>query len=215
MPKSSDKKTSKKESVEKKSSSKRTSLKESMSDGRRIKGRSGDLDRRKRDLLARMNRRARFAKKKKEKREDDEHDVRIVSIRRVAKVKAGGKRLKLSVMVVVGDKSGRIGVGIAKGKDVKDASSKATNKAKKHMIKVALKGQTIPHQITQKFCSAKVLLKPAAPGTGVIAGGAVRAVVEAAGIKDILSKELGSKNTISNVYATYEALKRLRLSRFS
>lgn len=182
---------------------------------RRRENKAPDLERRKREALSRMERRTRTAKwQKRERKEEEGLDVRIVSVRRVAKVKAGGKRLKLSVMVVVGDKGGKIGVGVAKGRDVRDASAKAVNKAKKHMVKVPLKGQTIPHEITQKFCSAKVFLKPAAPGTGVIAGGAVRAVVEAAGIKDILSKELGSKNTISNVYATYEALKNLRLSRF-
>lgn len=171
----------------------------------------GDIDKRKKRVLRKMRGRSRVAPRK---REEEELDVRIVSIRRVAKVKAGGKRLKLSVMVVVGDKTGQIGVGVAKGKDVRDASRKAVAKAKKSMIKVPLKGQTIPHEITQKFCAAKVFLKPASPGTGVIAGGAVRAVVEAAGIKDILSKELGSRNAISNVYAAFEALKNLRLSRF-
>lgn len=175
-----------------------------------------DIDVRKRRVMDRMTRRARFARsaKKRKKRKEEEFDVKVVSVRRVAKVKAGGKRLRLSVMVVIGDKKGRIGVGIAKGRDVHTASNKAVNKGKKKMIKVSLKGQTIPHEITQKYHAAKVFLKPAAPGTGVIAGGAVRAVVEAAGIKDILSKQLGTKNIISNIYATFEALKNLKLSRF-
>lgn len=148
------------------------------------------------------------------RREEEEFDVRIVSIRRVTKVKAGGKTMRLSVMVVVGDKKGRVGVAIAKGKDVKSAQMKAINRAKKTFAKIPMKGQTIPHNITFKFGAARVFLKPAVPGTGVIAGSAVRSVVELVGIKDILSKVLGTKNTIANVYATFEALKRLRLSRF-
>jgi len=176
---------------------------------------SKDIDERKKRVLTRLKQRERFSKRRKERRKKEEDvDVRIVSIRRVAKVRSGGKRLKLSVMVVIGDKKGQVGVAIAKGKDVQSASKKAVNKAKKTMVKILLKGQTIPHEITQKFSAAKVFLKPAAPGTGVIAGKAIRAVVEAAGIKDILSKELGTKNTIPNVYATFAALKRLKLSRF-
>jgi small subunit ribosomal protein S5 len=172
-----------------------------------------DIETRRQRVLNKLSRRGKSRARGGRRKEEEELDVRVVSIRRVAKVKAGGKRLKLSVMVVVGDKGGKIGVGVAKGKDVHDASQKAVAKAKRIMIAVSLKGQTIPHEITQKFCAAKVFLKPAAPGTGVIAGGAVRAVVEAAGIKDILSKELGSKNIIPNVYATFEALKNLRLTR--
>jgi small subunit ribosomal protein S5 len=117
-------------------------------------------------------------------------------------------------MVVVGDRKGSIGIGLSKGKDVRDAQRKAVNKAKKRMVKIKLKGQTIPHELTEKFRAAKVFLKPAAPGTGVIAGGAVRAVVEAAGIKDILSKVIGTKNVIPNVYATFNALTKLKLVRF-
>jgi small subunit ribosomal protein S5 len=173
------------------------------------------ITKRKRELIRRMDSRSRFARVRRKVKPEDEHQVRIVSIRRVSKVKAGGKRLRMSVMVVIGDKNGSIGVAIAKGKDIRDAQGKAVNKAKKKMIKVPLKGQTIPHEITQKYGAAKVFLKPASPGTGVIAGGAVRSVVEIAGIKDILSKRLGSRNTITTVYATFEALKNLRLSRFS
>lgn len=150
---------------------------------------------------------------KRGRRDEREFDTRIVSIRRVAKTRAGGRRLRLSVMVVIGDKKGKIGVGIAKGLDVRSAEAKAVNKAKKHMVKIELNGQTIPHEVTYKKGAAKVFLKPAAPGTGVIAGGAVRAVVETAGIKDVLSKVLGTKNIINNVYATFEALKKLRSER--
>lgn len=175
------------------------------------RSKSVGLDARKERIMRRIDRRTRA---KKPTKEQEEFDVRLVSIRRVAKVKAGGKRLRMSVLVVVGDKAGKVGIALAKGKGVKDAQNKAVNKAKKNMVKVALKGQTIPHEITQKYKAAKVFLKPAAPGTGVIAGGAVRAVVEVTGIKDILSKVIGSKNVVTNVYATFEALKNLRLTRF-
>ena len=179
-----------------------------------VKKEKVSLDDRKKRVIQRLEQRSRYKRRRHVKREEEELDVKLVSIRRVSKVKAGGKRLKLSVMVVVGDKTGKIGVAIAKGKDVKSAQGKAVNQAKKKMFKVPMKGQTIPHEVTEKYKAAKVFLKPAAPGTGVIAGGAVRAVVEVAGIKDILSKLLGTKNTISNVYATVNALKKLRLTRF-
>jgi small subunit ribosomal protein S5 len=172
----------------------------------------GRLERRKKSLLRRMEKKERVRRRRVKKR--DELDIRLVSIRRVSKVKAGGKKLRMSVMAVVGDGKGNIGIALAKGKDVKEAQEKAANRAKKKMFKVPLKGQTIPHEITLKFGAAKVFLKPAAPGTGVIAGKAIRAVVEAAGIKDILSKVIGTKNIIPNVYATVEALKNLRLTRF-
>jgi len=138
-------------------------------------------------------------------------DIKIVSIRRVTKVKAGGKTLRLSVLVVVGDRFGKIGIAIAKGKDVRSAQEKAVNKAKKNMVKIQLKGNTIPHEVYVKYKAAKLILKPAVAGTGVISGGAVRSVVEAAGVKDILSKVLGTKNVITNVYATFEALKKLKI----
>jgi small subunit ribosomal protein S5 len=172
-----------------------------------------DFDERRKDALRRIDRSHRFSQRKKAFKKQEEFDVKLVSIRRVAKVNQGGKRLRISVMVVIGDRKGRVGVAIAKGKDVKDAETKAINKAKRTLVKIALKGQTIPHEIYQKFGAAKVFLKPAAPGTGVIAGGAVRAVAELAGIKDILSKVLGTKNNITNVYATFIAFKNLRLER--
>lgn len=143
-------------------------------------------------------------------RREDGIDRKIVSIRRVARTYAGGKRLRLSVLVVVGDKAGRVGVGIGKGEDVKTAEEKAYNTAKKRMVKIALKGTTIPHAITYKKGAARIFMKPAAPGTGVIAGGSLRAVLELVGVKDILTKVLGTNNSISNVYATMEALQHLR-----
>jgi len=145
------------------------------------------------------------------KRENpDGLDKRIVSIRRVARTYKGGKRLRLSVLVVVGDKKGKVGVGLGKGIDVRSAEEKAYNAAKKNMVKVALKGRTIPHAITYKKGAALIFIKPAAPGTGVIAGSSLRAVLELVGVKDILTKVLGSSNNISNAYAAVEALTQLK-----
>lgn len=135
---------------------------------------------------------------------------RVVQVNRVSKKTKGGDKRSLSVLVVVGDKKGKVGVGLGKAAEVQSAVRKATTYAKKHMIEVPLKGRTIPHPILIKKGAAKVLLKPAPIGTGVIAGGAVRVVVEAAGIHDIVSKALGTSNQASNVYATLEALSRLK-----
>lgn len=144
-----------------------------------------------------------------------EHQVseffeKVVQVNRVSKKTKGGDKRSLSVIVVVGDRKGRVGVGLGKAADVQSAVRKATVYAKKHLISVPLKGRTIPHFVYIKDGAAKVLLKPAPEGTGVRAGGAVRVVVEAAGIHDIVSKILGTKNRASNVYATLNALKRLR-----
>jgi small subunit ribosomal protein S5 len=117
--------------------------------------------------------------------------------------------MRLSVLVVAGDKNGRVGAGIGKGADVRTAEEKAFKQAKKNMVKINRKKNTIPHTVSYKKGAAKIILRPASPGTGIIAGGAIRAVVELAGIKDILSKILGTSNKNSNVYATIEALKTL------
>ena len=140
----------------------------------------------------------------------EEYFERVVQVNRVSKKTKGGDRRSLSVLVVVGDKKGHVGVGLGKASEVQSAVKKATAYAKKHMIEVPLKGRTIPHSILIKKGAARVLLKPAPEGTGVIAGGAVRVVVEAAGIHDIVSKALGTENQASNVYATMEALKKLK-----
>jgi small subunit ribosomal protein S5 len=143
--------------------------------------------------------------------EASEFYEKVVQVNRVSKKTQGGDKRSLSVIVVVGDKNGRVGVGLGKAGDVQSAVRKATAYAKKHLINVPLKdGRTLPHQVYLKLGAAKVLLKPAAEGRGVIAGGAVRVVVEAAGIRDIVSKTLGTSNQASNVYATLEALKQLR-----
>lgn len=139
-----------------------------------------------------------------------EFEEKIVQINRVSKKTKGGNKIGFSVLAVVGDKKGRVGVGLGNAPDVSSAVRKGVSYAKKHLITVPMKGRTIPHEVLVKRGAAKVLLKPAPPGTGVIAGGAVRAVVGACGIHDIVSKILGSKNQASNVYATMEALKKLK-----
>jgi small subunit ribosomal protein S5 len=142
-----------------------------------------------------------------------QYDKRIISIRRVARVYKGGKRMRLSVVLVVGDKKGKLGMALGKGPDVKSAEDKAYSRAIKNMQFVQLKGKTIPHEVEAKFKAAKVLIKPAAPGTGIIAGSSVRSVLEIVGVKDILTKQLGGSNSITNAYATIKALKMLRSSR--
>ena len=142
--------------------------------------------------------------------ENQELEEKVVQVNRVSKKTKGGNKIRFSVLVVVGNKKGKVGVGLAKAGEVIAAIRKATRYAKKHLISVPLKGTTIPHEVLVKKGAARVFLKPAPKGTGVIAGGPVRAVVEAAGIKDIVSKILGTKNKISNVYATIEALSRLK-----
>ena len=135
---------------------------------------------------------------------------KLVNINRVSKVVKGGKRLSFSALVVTGDGNGHVGMGVGKANEVPLAISKGSAIAKKNLIEVPLKGSTIPHEITVKYGAAKVLLKPAAPSVGVIAGGSIRAVVEAAGIQDILTKSLGSSNKINTAKATVLALSRLR-----
>ena len=135
---------------------------------------------------------------------------KLVNINRVVKVVKGGKRLSFSALVVTGDGNGHVRIGMGKANEVPAAISKASATAKKNLIKVPLAGTTIPYEIRVKFGAAKVLLKPAAPGTGIIAGGSIRAVLEAAGIKDILTKSLGSSNKINVAKATILALSQLK-----
>ncbi len=143
-------------------------------------------------------------------RQEKEFDEKVIQVNRVCKKTKGGNSIGFSVLMVVGDKKGKVGVGLGKAPDVLSSIKKGVRKAKKNMFKVPMKKTTIPHDIIVKFGAAKVLLKPAPPGSGVIAGGAVRSVMEAAGIKDVSSKVLGTKNQASNVYCTIKALKQLK-----
>lgn len=144
------------------------------------------------------------------KREKPEFEQKMLDLARVTRVVKGGRRFRFRATLVIGDKKGKVGVGVAKGADVSDSIKKAYNDAKKHLIEVKIQNGTIPHDTYKKLGSAKVLLKPASKGRGIIAGGAVRAVVGLAGIKDIVSKSLGSSNKLNVARATVEALKLLK-----
>lgn len=139
-----------------------------------------------------------------------EFEQKIVEIKRVTRVVAGGKRMRFRALVVIGDKKGKVGMGLRKGADVSEAVNKAVNAAKKTMVPVKLVNDTIPHEVKFKYKSSVVFLKPAQPGTGIIAGGAIRSVLDLVGVKNVLSKMLGSSNKVNNVMATYLALTKMR-----
>ncbi|MBD3360943.1 30S ribosomal protein S5 [Candidatus Peregrinibacteria bacterium] len=143
-------------------------------------------------------------------REPKEFDEQVIQIDRVTKVVKGGRRLRFRAIVGIGNRKGKVGIGIGKSHEVTGAIQKAISKAKKNLIKVPLDGSTIPHDIKIDLKSSNILLLPAAPGTGIIAGGSIRKIVELAGVKDILSKSFGTTNKVNNTKATFEALKRLR-----
>lgn len=141
--------------------------------------------------------------------EEKQFDERVVNIDRVARVVKGGRRFRFRALVVVGDKKGKVGIGIAKGADVTTAVAKAVEVAKKNFMSVVLYKGTLPHEAEAKVGGAKILIKPAAPGTGLIAGGTVRTVLEVAGVSNALSKSLGSSNKINTAYATIAALQQM------
>jgi len=145
--------------------------------------------------------------------EEKQFDERVVHIDRVARVVKGGRRFRFRALVVVGDRKGKVGIGTAKGADVTAAVCKATEAAKKHFVKAILYKGTVPHEVDAKVSGAHILIMPAAPGTGLIAGGVVRTILEVAGVSDILSKSLGSSNKTNIAYATIEALQALEPSK--
>lgn len=142
--------------------------------------------------------------------EPKEFEEKVVQIKRVSKKTKGGNTMRFSALLVVGDRKGKVGIGLAKAPDVASAIRKSIESAKKRMLVVPLRGTTIPYSIEQKFSAARILLKPAPPGSGIIAGGPVRVVLEAAGVKDAVAKILGTKNKVSNVYATLHALEAIK-----
>lgn len=145
-------------------------------------------------------------------RDEPQDDMieKVVSVSRVAKVVKGGRRFSFTAVVVVGDGNGRVGIGIGRANEVPDAIRKGSTIARREMITVPIRNGTIPHPITSQFCASQVMLKPAAPGTGVIAGGGARAVLEAVGLRNVLTKSLGSNNVVNVVQATRKALLQLR-----
>lgn len=145
--------------------------------------------------------------------EEKQFDERMVNIDRVARVVKGGRRFRFRALVVIGDHKGKVGIGIAKGADVTAAVSKATDVAKKHLVKIQLYKGTVPHEAEAKISGARILIKPASAGTGLIAGGVVRTILEVAGVSDALSKSLGSTNKANIAYATLETLQKMEPSK--
>ncbi|MFZ6035771.1 MAG: 30S ribosomal protein S5 [Patescibacteria group bacterium] len=163
-----------------------------------------------RDPNKRNNQNQRRPRSRQGDRADKEFDQKMIEVARVTRVMAGGKRMSFRACVVIGDHKGRVGMGLRKGADVSIAVNKAVAAAKKQLVRVKIINDTIPHRVEQKFGGARVMLKPAPKGTGIIAGGPVRAVLELAGVKNVVSKMLGSKSKANNVCATLIALENLK-----
>jgi small subunit ribosomal protein S5 len=143
-------------------------------------------------------------------RDRNEFDQKVVEVKRVTRVVAGGKRMRFRALVVIGDHKGKVGMGLKKGADVSESVNKAVNAAKKNMITLPLINDTIPHGLNVKYKSSSLMLKPAKPGTGVIAGGAVRSVMELSGVKNVVCKMLGSNNKVNNVKAVFAAFSKMK-----
>ncbi len=143
-------------------------------------------------------------------RERNEFDQKVVEVKRVTRVVAGGKRMRFRALVVIGDHKGKVGMGLKKGADVAESVNKAVNAAKKNMVTLPLVNDTIPHQLLVKYKSSSLMLKPAKPGSGVIAGGAVRSVMDLAGVRNVVSKMLGSNNKVNNVKAVFLAFSQMK-----
>lgn len=139
-----------------------------------------------------------------------EFDQKVVEVTRVTRVVAGGKRMRFRALVVIGDHKGRVGMGLKKGMDVAESVNKAVNQAKKNLITLPLVNETIPHEVTMKYKASKLLLRPAKLGSGVIAGGAVRSVMELAGVKNVVSKMMGSSNKVNNIKAVFKAFQSMK-----
>lgn len=157
-----------------------------------------------------MERRPKRSGNRRDGGQPRDFEQKVVEVTRVTRVVAGGKRMRFRALVVIGDKKGKVGMGLRKGIDVAESVNKAVNQAKKTMITLPLINGTIPHQVSVKYKSSQLFLKPAKPGSGVIAGGAVRAVMDLAGVKNIVGKMLGSSNKVNNVKAVFAAFNRMR-----
>jgi small subunit ribosomal protein S5 len=157
-----------------------------------------------------MEKRRRQSNQDGDGRQRDEFDQKVVEVKRVTRVVAGGKRMRFRALVVIGDHKGKVGMGLKKGADVMESVNKAVNQAKKNLVTLPLVNETIPHAINVKYKSSSLMLKPARPGSGIIAGGAVRQVCDLAGVKNIVSKMLGSNNKVNNVKAVFAAFQKMR-----
>lgn len=157
-----------------------------------------------------MDRRPRKNQGEQRERQVPDFDQKVVEVKRVTRVVAGGKRMRFRALVVIGDRKGKVGFGLKKGRDVAESVNKAVNQAKKNMVTLPLVHETIPHEINIKYKSSKLILRPAKAGQGVIAGGAVRSVMDLAGVKNVMSKMIGSNNKVNNVKAVFSAFKSMK-----